>query len=165
MNRPYKSRFISRAKQAGFTMIEIAMVVVLLVILVALLLPNLTQQSQDTKVSQTTMLVASSMCRAVSSYSVAHNSTISTATATDLSNRGVPATTPFGDTWTVTAAAPNLNITIPMTSVSTVSATNQKDVSTAIQTGITTNSPCSLISSVAQAAGAPYNLTVTFKPQ
>lgn len=148
-------------KQRGFTLIEIAIVSVLLLILIAIILPNLTQQSEDTKVSQSQLFLGSSVCRAVTSFAAASNGKIDGANVAALQLRGVPQTTPWGAAWTVTDTSSTDNLitfNFPMTNVrdpaavatsiiggniqqkcSVVSGTPAKNPATGIPTSITVN--------------------------
>lgn len=94
----------SRSKQAGFTMVEIMIVIAIIGILTYLVVQGLSGNQDTARASDARTFFTSSLPSSVTSYgaAVGQNSTISA--ADDLIPYGAPVETAWGDSWSVSSS-------------------------------------------------------------
>jgi len=118
-----------KKKQAGFTLVELVVVLAILAIIIAVMSGGLFQSKEDAKVQavKTQLLkdFPSGITRLVTMSNKCSNTTI---TYDKLVERGAPAETVFGGTWSVTTSGGNTaTVTYPLDLQDTDLATALKD--------------------------------------
>ncbi|NVL48618.1 type II secretion system protein [Pseudomonas syringae pv. actinidiae] len=119
-------------KQKGFTLVELVVVMAVIAILMYVLMPGLFQSKEDAKVQgvKTQLLkdFPGGITRLVTMSNKCNNTTI---TYDKLVERGLPAQTVFGSTWSITTSAGNTaTVTYPLDLDDPDLATGLKDALT-----------------------------------
>lgn len=118
-----------KKKQGGFTLVELVVVLAILALIIGVMSSGLFQSKEDAKVqaAKTQLLkdFPSGITRLVTMANKCNNTTI---TYDKLVERGAPAETVFGGTWSVTTSGGNTaTVTYPLDLQDTELATGLKD--------------------------------------
>lgn len=144
-------------KSAGFTLIEILIVIIFLGILAAVIVPSIGAKQEDAKVSASNLMLKQTFPQAIGSQ-YSRSQDCASITKSDLEARGVNPDTPFGDAWTLSnASASEIEITFPVGSANDSSSAGG-DINTVLQAAIADGA-----NSLNASSFSDPNLTVTFQ--
>lgn len=151
-----KSTF-TNAKQRGFTLMEILIVVILLGLLAAVVAPSLGSNQETGKVNASNLMLKQTFPQAIGSQ-FSRTQDCSSITKANLEARGLNGETPFGDSWTLSnATSTTIEITFPVSSAND-SAEAGGDINTSLQASIADGA-----NSLEASSFSDPDLTVTYE--